>query len=283
MPSAGLFFDKLSVGLFLDKLHEKLLDNEIWDMVYIFPVKEDAYMVTDGDAQAALLARVERLESDLKDLKFVTLSKMVDGWFGGMDKLLDEFRQAADGLKAVVASVPDGSAWVADLNGLLADFRSELDGIKASSVAAAEAAVAYPPDDLDNGKKLRKKKRYKSYKVYTQIKDMQAEGVPLMRIAEVMRIPYSTVHSYIRLTDEALEKLRRREEVESKYESPPAGTVILRHRGDHAPARAGQGADGSPENQTPVVPGLQDVQDSDGDDVSAGEGTARDGGGMSED
>ncbi|MDR1035543.1 MAG: hypothetical protein LBT40_02885 [Deltaproteobacteria bacterium] len=197
-------------------------------------------MVNDGDTQAALLARVEKLENDLKDLKFVTLSKMVDDWFGGMNRLLEEFRQSADALKAAAASLPAGGEWVAQMNGLLSDFRGELDDLKASGMVPSEpSGPDEGPKEPKEPKKPRKKKQFKSYAIYLRIKEMQEEGTPYARIAEVLDIPYTTVHSYIRLTSDALEKLKRRHEVESTSDSasPPAAatsTVVLRRHKEHA-------------------------------------------------
>jgi hypothetical protein len=268
----------------------------------------------DDDAQDALLSRVERMENDLTDLKFVTISRMVNEWFGGMNTLLREFRKLSDDLKVSAGAVPDGKSpdgkgWVAALNGLLSEFRTEAESLKASAAvaeaaaegaakaaeatakaaeaaakvaetsaraaeaafkeaeaaakeaeaaakaaeaeaaaaseraiaemeASAQKALAEKQSSRAQGEGRRRKKQPKSYLTYQRVMALQEEGVSLSEIADSVTIPYSSVHSYIRMSEEAVEKLRLKHESASNSEasdaSPGPVTVLRRHEPDGA-------------------------------------------------
>ncbi|MDR1313397.1 MAG: hypothetical protein LBQ12_06785 [Deltaproteobacteria bacterium] len=129
----------------------------------------------------ALLARVAKLENDHRELQFVILSRLVGQWLPDTNKILLEFREDIDSLKATVGSQ--------------------------ASLSDAEAARPFK----------KHKKYFKNYVDYQRIMEMKEAGVSINKTSQVLGIPYSSVHAYTHLKADEVENLKRKHDAAERY------------------------------------------------------------------
>jgi hypothetical protein len=136
----------------------------------------------DEGVLAALLGRLERHDRELSDVQRV-LNELVTSWVQNADQRMQRLRNDIDSL---------------------------LTGVAPAIPKSPEAV----PSAVSGSKGLRgpHNKFPKTYEEYRQVLDMKEAGVSIKRTGKVLGIPYSTVHSYLNLTEDAVTELRRKSE-----------------------------------------------------------------------
>jgi hypothetical protein len=145
----------------------------------------EAVTMKDG-SEGAVLARIAKLETDLREIQYVILTKLVGVWLPDTSKRLAELQEDVDAMKGSVRRLP-----VKD------EGRSEI------------------PPEL---RKYRKHRKYpKNYDNYRRIMEMHEAGVSINGISKALELPYSSVRSYFHLPEDRLAVLKARRDAAERY------------------------------------------------------------------